>query len=815
MPLDGYIEEIDDGVVRGWVWGPADPSEPLIVTATLAGVVLGAARADLYRPDLATHHKRDGFCGFELVLSRSALVMARFKMRQLGPARCELEFSVQRLKDGRLGPREHWTSLDRSHSARIYAPATLRASRGLCQDVRTVFGALDRLDQDTIAGWCFHSTLDHGSAPLLVDLLVDDVWADTAVAATPTWTERVGQRVSGASGAAEQMRFRFRTPPFLRDGHAHRVAVAVKGSDGALIDAPALVRLPSEAASTVSTFRMPPLIPPSTQMAGCADGPRQGEYERWIEEVERAAAEPFAPPAAGWPSLTVLIETRTLKVSERAALAETEASIRQQDVGAQIIHFGPGPADHRRTLKQAIGEATGEIVALCAAGDVVADGALATLLRTTAAEREAVLFYSDDDLLDAMGTRRRPRFKTAYCPDRALTDDVFSGLTAMRAEAARDAVATSPLPLDTATLAVKVARAVASRAICHIPRVLAHRAMGQPPRAKWQSAFVSALLQGEAAARGVAAPLVIDEEGRRILWPRPATPLSVSVIIPTKDRAALFEPLVHSLLADAGDLDIEILIVNNDSREEATFAAFRRLVSDPRVRILYVPDPFNYSTVNNFAVAESRGDIIVFANNDIAEPVPGTLDEMVRQALRPDIGIVGARLSYADGTNQHCGVALGIGGVGSHLLKGHSDLGRADHGRFRHAQTLSAVTAALMAMRREVFEAVGGFDEVLSIAYNDVDLCLRVTAETGLRVLYTPYAAAYHLESQSRGLDRTPAKRARLAREKALMTSRWSDVLFSDPYLSPNHSLTSRDLRPAHPPRVAAVAPRFTREAAE
>nr|WP_255720297.1 glycosyltransferase family 2 protein [Acuticoccus kalidii] len=326
--------------------------------------------------------------------------------------------------------------------------------------------------------------------------------------------------------------------------------------------------------------------------------------------------------------------------------------------------------------------------------------------------------------------------------------------------------------------------------------------MDPPAPQKGRTAFIAALLRAEAERSGGASPLVVEGEDRRVLWPLPASETAISAIIPTRDGAALFEPLVRQLLAQDGAERLEVIVVDNQSTEHETFDAFARLTADPRVSVLSVPDPFNFSRLNNLAVAQAKGDILVFVNNDIAEPRPGLLEELVRQATRPDVGIVGARLAYGDGTNQHCGVALGIGGVGSHLLKGHPDLARADHGRFRHVQTMSAVTAALMAMRRGVFDAVGGFDEDLAVAYNDIDLCLKVTA-AGYRVIYTPYAAAYHLESQSRGLDKSPEKRARLDAEKALMAARWGDALLADPYFSPNHALTSRDLRPASPPRAA------------
>jgi len=175
---------------------------------------------------------------------------------------------------------------------------------------------------------------------------------------------------------------------------------------------------------------------------------------------------------------------------------------------------------------------------------------------------------------------------------------------------------------------------------------------------------------------------------------------------------------------------------------------------------------------------------------------------MVRHAVRRDVGIVGAKLLYEDGSIQHAGVTLGIA-LASHLYKSFPDGAEGHRGRLVLTQDVSAVTAACLLIRREVWEEVGGLDEEFPVAYNDVDLCLKVRA-AGYRVLWTPEAKVYHLESRSRGKDVTPEKRERLNRDKARLVERWGDLLDSDPFHSPNLSTNHVDARLSIPPRVSA-----------
>jgi len=220
------------------------------------------------------------------------------------------------------------------------------------------------------------------------------------------------------------------------------------------------------------------------------------------------------------------------------------------------------------------------------------------------------------------------------------------------------------------------------------------------------------------------------------------------------------------------------------------------------VRIVLDSRQFNFSALNNRAVADCTGEMIAFVNNDIEVITPEWLGEMVSYASRPEVGAVGARLLYPNGLLQHGGVILGIGGIAGHNHKGRP---RHDVGYFNRAilpQNLSAVTAACMVLRREVFDEVGGFDEdKLSVAFNDVDLCLRIR-EHGYLNVYDAYAECFHHESVSRGYETTPEKFNRFEGEIEVMKSRWSSVLQDDPYYNPNLTLLHEDFGFAYPPRI-------------
>jgi GT2 family glycosyltransferase len=269
--------------------------------------------------------------------------------------------------------------------------------------------------------------------------------------------------------------------------------------------------------------------------------------------------------------------------------------------------------------------------------------------------------------------------------------------------------------------------------------------------------------------------------GRYAVRRRHAVHPRVSIIVPFRDEPSLLATCATSLRADPGYDNLELVLVDNDSQLPETKALLDRLREQSDVRIVEAPGPFNWAAINNAAVREASGEILLFANNDIEARAPRWLDAMVSHALRAEVGAVGARLLYPDGAIQHAGVAISLGGIGDHVLRG-LPAGRPGYNSIAIAtRNCSVVTGACLTTRREVFESTGGFDELLPVAFNDVDYCLKLR-ERGYLVVYTPEAELVHHESRTRGHTDDLSERRRMYR-------RWGDTIVrGDPYMNVNLS---------------------------
>ena len=352
-------------------------------------------------------------------------------------------------------------------------------------------------------------------------------------------------------------------------------------------------------------------------------------------------------------------------------------------------------------------------------------------------------------------------------------------------------------------LALRVAAASAPGRIRHIPAVLYHwrqratsfsrvRLDECVTGARRAIADVLAAMGEDERAQVLPAPSIAS--WTRVRWALPDTPPKVSVVIPARDQPDLLRRCVDGVLRRTNYPDIELIIVDNDSVETATHSLFAQAAADPRVRVLAAPGAFNYSAMNNAAVTIANGDIICLLNNDIDPVDGGWLAEMVSQSLRPDIGAVGARLVYPTGRVQHAGVVLGVGSYdGGPGVAGHYSLDDAGDsagyfGLSVLVHEVAAVTAACMVLQRRHWIAAGGLNAAdLPVAFNDVDLCLRLR-RLGLRNIYTPFAELVHHESASRGHDLAPEHRARFDRECRFMRERWGSELDHDPFYNPNFS---------------------------
>lgn len=274
----------------------------------------------------------------------------------------------------------------------------------------------------------------------------------------------------------------------------------------------------------------------------------------------------------------------------------------------------------------------------------------------------------------------------------------------------------------------------------------------------------------------------------RVKYPVQGEPL-VSIIIPNKDAKEDLEKCIQSILEKSSYTNYEILIVENNSTGEEIFSYYKELSENSRIRLLRWKREFNYSAINNYGAKKAKGDYLLFLNNDTEVISPDWIEEMLGFCQRPDTGIVGARLYFGNNTVQHAGTVIGIGGIAGHMF---TDMPRERSGYMHKAaiiQDLSAVTAACMMVKRQVFDEVQGFEEQLSVAFNDVDFCLRVREKQYL-VVYDPYVELYHYESKSRGAEDSKEKVRRFQSEIEFMRCRWETLLKKgDPYYNKNLSL--------------------------
>lgn len=558
-------------------------------------------------------------------------------------------------------------------------------------------------------------------------------------------------------------------------------------------------------------------------------------YDEWIEAVERRDcpdAREQATTIRSWPEqLTFSIIVRTDDNTHEAALIECLNSVLEQtyshlelciaddsstaphvrrilseyaarDPRLRIVFRAEGRSP-TESINAALALGRGEYVGFLDPHDVLARHALFSLARAIHGRPGAELVYSDEDKLDELGRRHEPYFKPDFARDLLYSQNYIAHFALYRRKLVEAAGGLRPgfEGSEDYDLLLRAVDMIGDESqIVHVAEVLYHlrntadtsatRRMNEDEATESARRALSQHL--ERVSPGV--HVSVTSPGLyRVRWPVPAQAPLVSLIVPTRDRHELLAKCIDSIRKQTTYSNYEILIVDNQSQAPEALAYLAALAHEERVRVLRYDAPFNYSAINNFAAREARGSMLGLINNDVEVINGDWLTELVSHALRPDVGCVGAKLYYPDDTIQHAGVVLGIGGVAGHSHKHFDRTHPGYFGRLHVAHNVAAVTAAALVVRRAIWDEVGGLNEAeLSVAFNDVDFCLRVRA-TGYRNVWTPHAELYHDESRSRGSDEASEKAARFRKECEVMRKHWGPLLERDPYYSPHLTLIRED----------------------
>ncbi len=448
-----------------------------------------------------------------------------------------------------------------------------------------------------------------------------------------------------------------------------------------------------------------------------------------------------------------------------------------------------------RASNSGIAVSAGEFIALLDHDDELAHNALYENVLLLNRIPVADVIYSDEDKISIEGERHSPFFKPDWSPDTLLSQMYTSHLTLYR-KSVVEAVGGFRVGFEGSQdydLMLRISEKTQN--IYHIPKILYHwRAIPESTAANNSSKSYTHLAGlkavEEAIQRRNLSAYVTGAEDIANLYRVHYVPVQnpkVSIIIPSKNMTSVIDTCLTSIFEKTTYSNFEVIIIDNGSNDPTTHDLYKiwKVKEPKRFKVFEYDIPFNYSKLNNFGCTKATGELLLFLNNDIEVLTSDWLTEMAGQAIRPEVGVVGANLWYPDQTIQHAGVVLGIGGVAGHS---HKHFHSSDYGyfsRLKMVSNYSAVTAACLMIRKDLCEQVEGFDERLQVAFNDVDFCLKVR-EKGYWNVWLPHVQLLHYESKSRGYEDTPEKQHRFNSEVEYMKMRWPDELSQDPFYNPN-----------------------------
>jgi GT2 family glycosyltransferase len=472
----------------------------------------------------------------------------------------------------------------------------------------------------------------------------------------------------------------------------------------------------------------------------------------------------------------------------------------RRDPRVKVV-FRPENGHISRATNSALALAQGDFVAFMDHDDLLAIDALFEVAHLINRHPDVDVIYTDENKIDDHVRFQEPHFKPDWAPESFLSRMYVGHLIVMRRSLVEAVGGLRPEFDGSQDYDLMLRVTELTDRIRHIPRILYHWRIHQDSTSLDGAAKPYAY---DAAVRALNEALERrGEEGR--ISAKPEYPGSydvrfairekrkVSVIIPTRDHGDDVYNCIGSLFAKTYYANLDVTIVDNGSTDEDSLAIFERLTKrDRRIRVLRYDEPFNFSKINNYAVERTDGDYLLFLNNDTQATSDEWIEALVEQAQRPAIGAVGAMLLYPDQTVQHAGVIVGLGGVAGHSHKHYHQNAPGYFHILQSVNNYSAVTAACMMVRRDVFLEVGAFDESLAVAFNDVDLCLKIR-DAGYRNVYLPHVRLYHFESKSRGQEVTPEGIARFSREIEIMRARWHPLKVRDPFYNPNLTLNAEN----------------------
>ena len=473
-----------------------------------------------------------------------------------------------------------------------------------------------------------------------------------------------------------------------------------------------------------------------------------------------------------------------------------EYQAKDQRVRYQRLEKNEGIAGNTNA---AIRMATGDYLALFDHDDLLAPNALFEVASTIEKDKADVVYTDEDKVTSDLKEHFQPHFKPDFNPDLLCSNNYICHLFVVKRSLALKLGGQDPA-YDGAQDYDFIFRCTEeAEKIVHIAKILYHWRVHQASTADNPTSKMYAFDAGkraiEAHLQRIGAKAEVshtkDLGFYRVKYQVQGNP-KVSIVIPNKDEKETLKKCLESIWQKTTYSNYEIILVENNSTTREIRDYYQELDGKNGVRVVYWDKEFNYSAINNFGISYAKGEYILCLNNDITVISPEWMEELLANCQRPEVGIVGARLYYPDNMIQHAGIVLGMGGCAGSLFVG---LARSRGGYLHKAalqQDLSAVTAACFMVKKEAFEKVGGFEEKLAVAFNDVDFCLKVR-HAGYLVVYDPYAELYHHESKTRGYENTEAKKRRFQEEIEYMRCHWMPDILRDPYYNENLSLKASD----------------------